>query len=426
VEQVIEALPFQKRFLDSQARYPALVSGIGTGKTYMLLLKIWQFCQDYPNTLALIVRKEFTDLRDSTMKDFERYFDVKISSDKDYKFSNNSVIMFRHAAEIEVLKNINLSIFGIEQAEEFETEEAFTFLRDRLRRDNAPLRQGCIIANANGHNWIYKMWINNPFNEEFQVWTATTFDNADNLPADFINDLKRMETEAPNHYKQFVLNSFEELGADDRLLTGSIVYQSPKLEFFEEGTRKRILAVDIARFGEDETVFTIIQSKNLTQWEQIYQHTWRDKPLTEVTGKVLSLCREFSPHIVVIDDCGVGGGVTDMLSEQRCIPEAFIGNEKATNELYENKRSEGFFKMQEMFNRGDIKILNDPILMEQLLQLRYKFKGNGKKSIVSKDEMRKDNLKSPDRADALSMALYYTNTAFTDRIRDNLPREALV
>ncbi len=392
----------------------------------MLLFKIWKFCEDYPNSLALIVRKEFTDLRDSTMKDCERYFGIKISSDKDYKFPNNSVLMFRHAAEIEVLKNINLSIFGIEQAEEFEDEQQFTFLRDRLRRDNAPLRQGCIIANANGHNWIYKMWVNNPASEDFDLSTATTFENADNLPTDFIADLKRMEIEAPNHYKQYVMNSFEELGADDLLLSGQIVYNSPKLVFYDEGTQKRILAVDVARFGEDETVFTIIQSQNIRQWNQIYQHTWRDKPLTEVVGKTLDLAREFSPDLIAIDDVGLGGGVTDRLSEQRHTPEAFIGNEKPSNPQYLNKRAEGFFRMKEFFDKGDIKIMNDPILMEQLLTLRYKYNSNNIKSIITKDEMRKDNLKSPDRADALMMSLYYTDRIFSERINRNLPREAIL
>lgn len=395
----------------------------------MLLLKVYNFCRTYPNSLALVVRKEFTDLKDSTMKDFETYFHKAIGSDKNFKFENNSVIMFRHASEIEVLKNINLSIFAIEQAEEFEDEQMFTFLRDRLRRDNAPLRQGVLIANAAGHNWMYRMWVNNPASEDFDVSTASTFDNEDNLPADFIADLRRMEIEAPNHYKQYVLNSFEELGQDDLLLTGASVYASPELVFYDEGTVRRILAVDVARFGEDETVFTIIQSNNIRQWTQIYQHTWRDKPLTEVVGKTLDLCREFSPDLVVIDDVGLGGGVTDRLSEQRRIPEAFIGNAKSTNDKYTNMRSQGFFRMKEFFDKGDIKIMKDPILSEQLLSIRYKYNSNNIKSIVSKDDMRKDGLKSPDRADALMMALYYTDRIFNVSLNRGLMeanREALV
>ena len=129
--------PFQYDFVFSEERFPALIAGIGTGKTYMLLLKIWNFLSNHPNCLGLICRKEYTDLHDSTMKDFTRYFGVTADSNKEFKFPNGSVLMFRHAAEVEVLKNINLSIFGIEQAEEFETDEQFIFLRDRLRNPNA-------------------------------------------------------------------------------------------------------------------------------------------------------------------------------------------------------------------------------------------------------------------------------------------------
>lgn len=418
--------PFQEKFLLSNKRYPALIAGIGTGKTYMLLLKIWKFCQDYPNSLALIVRKEFTDLHDSTMKDFTHYFKVNVNADKECKFENGSVIMFRHAAEIEVLKNINLSIFGIEQAEEFETDEQFIFLRDRLRRTNSPFRQGCIIANANGHNWIWKMWLNNPSNEDFDLSCATTFDNKDNLPVDFIEDLKRMEKDSPNHYKQYVMNSFEELGADDLLLNGELVYNSPKLILKHEGSQALILACDVARFGEDEIVFTIIKSRNILQWEQIFQEAHKGWDLMRTTGYLLELKRQFRPDSIVIDDVGIGGGVTDRLREQRVPPVAFIANAKPFNELYENMRAEGYFMLKDYFTKGYLKILDDMELMEQLLSIRFKYKSNGKKTIVSKDEMRKDGLKSPDRADALMMAISRTKNIFNRTLRPiaNLPREA--
>ena len=54
-----------------------------------------------------------------------------------------------------------------------------------------------------------------------------------------------------------------------------------------------------------------------------------------------------------------------------------------------------------------IKIAADRKLQEQLLTIRYKYMSNGKKALVSKDEMRKNGVKSPDRADALAMAVYF-------------------
>lgn len=408
----IQVKPFQEKFLFSLKRFPCLKAGIGTGKTMFLLLKIYNFCLNYQNSLALIVRKEYTDLKDSTMRDFQKYFTCQISSDKDYKFDNGSIIMFRHGSEIDVLKNINLSIAGIEQAEEFEKDETFNFIRDRLRREGSPYRQLCIIANAKGHNWIWKLWKNNPPNEEYDLSEATTFENEDNLPADFIADLKRMEFEAPNHYKQYVLNSDEEVEQDDYLFTHTMLKASYDLVFDKPGT-KRILACDIARFGQDSTVFTIIENKGPMYWEQIFKESHRDKDLMWTTGRFVDLRREFKTCLNVVDDDGLGGGVTDRLRELGLSLVDFKGGQKAKNEeLYGNRRSEGFFTLKDLIQKRYLKILNDFTLIDQLLTIRYKYNSKGQRFILSKDEMRKEGIKSPDEADSLMMAVASIPKAF--------------
>jgi hypothetical protein len=372
----------------------------------MLLLKIWKFCEDYPNTLALIARKEYTDLRDSTLKDFERYFEVSIDSNKEYAFKNGSKIMFRHAAELNVLKNINLSIAGIEQAEEFENDEQFNFIRDRLRRDNAPLQQLCIVANANGHNWIWRRWINNP-QSGYEISVASTFDNALNLPVDFIKDLKAMELDAPHHYKQFVLNDFQETDSDDALFTASKVYESAKLNFPHFGAYGRIMAIDVARYGDDETVFSVIEKVSPINFIQIHQETWRNHSLMETVGKTLDLKRQLLVDLLVVDDAGLGGGVTDRLRELKYKIQAFNGAGASPNPAYLNARCDAFFNLKDMIDRQQIKIMNDFELQEQLLSIKIKYRSNELKSIVSKEDMRKEGLKSPDRADAIAMCCYY-------------------
>lgn len=379
----------------------------------MLLLKIFKFCEQFPNSLALIVRKEYTDLKDSTMRDFEKYFGCQIPSSKDFVLPNKSTIMFRHGSEIDVLKNINLSIAGIEQAEEFETDETFNFIRDRLRREGSSYRQLCVIANAKGHNWVWKLWKNNPPSEEYDLSEATTFDNEDNLPADFIADLKRMEIEAPNHYKQFILNSDEEVEQDDYLFTHTLLKQSYKLAFNKKENSKRILACDIARFGQDSTVFTILENRGPMYWEQIFKESHKGKDLMWTTGRFVDLRREFKTIVNVADDDGLGGGVVDRLKEIGLTIVDFKGGQKAKNdELYGNRRSEGFFTLKEMVEKGYLKILNDFNMIDQLLTIRYKYNSKGQRFILSKDELRKDGIKSPDEADALMMAVASIPKAF--------------
>lgn len=389
-----------------------MISAIGTGKTLCLLLKIWKYCDQYPNSLALVVRNEYTDLRDSTIKDFERYFMVKVGSNKDYRFEhNNSVIMFRHASELNVLKNINLSIIGIEQAEEFTSDETFTFLRDRLRRDNAPYRQLCIIANADGHNWCWRLWKNNPSNEEFFLREATTFDNADNLPADFVADLKRMEKDAPNHYRRFVLNDHEETEGDDYVFTWEMLNTSRHL-VFPNRSKQKILGADIARFGDDETIFTALEDKGELMWEQVFQENHKGKDLMWTVGRYIDIRRELSARFGTIDDDGLGGGVVDRLKQVGVTVYAFHANAKAKDEeQYSNAKAEGYFKLKEMIENKYLKIINNEELMDQLLTIRYKYDARNRKAIISKDVMRKDGIKSPDMADTLMMATYNISKA---------------
>ena len=403
----IHLKPYQSKFISSTKRFPSIIAGIGTGKTMMLLMKLWHFCETYPDSLAWIIRKEYTDLRDSTVRDFERYFNVKVDSRQNYEMPNGSVICFRHGKEVtpNVLKNVNLSIVGIEQAEEFETETEFTYLRDRLRRDNCPYHQLCIIGNARGHNWIWKLWKNNPRSEEYDLYEACTFDNEDNLPEDFIKDLRAMKVEAPNHYSQFVMNNWEEMESDDYLFTFPILEESMKLELPDERSKSKVLGVDVARFGNDETVFTVLEQVAPYSWHQTFIETHRQKDLMWTVGRIIDIRRELNIDAVIVDDDGLGGGVTDRLKQLNINVYPFKGGEKANDfEEYANRRAEGFFELKQAITKGNLRISNNHSAIDQLLTIKYKYTGRNLKAIVSKDVMKKEGLKSPDMADALMMA----------------------
>jgi len=212
IDKRIMPQPFQSAFLDSTARFPAIGAGWGSGKTMFGIMKGLGLSDKYPGNLGLICRKKFVDLRDSTMRDFTRYTNIPIPmSTKEITLPNGSVIMFRHADELSALQNINLGWALIEQAEEFDTDEAFQMLRGRLRREGC-FHQIMLIYNKNGHNWIWKKWekkeVKDP--KEYDLVQATSFDNKVNLPQDFLDDLRRMEVESPRKFNRFVMNSSDE------------------------------------------------------------------------------------------------------------------------------------------------------------------------------------------------------------------------
>ena len=76
LEKNIELNWYQDEFMFAEQRFSAIIAAVGTGKTFAGLLKAWNYCEEHPESLGLIVRKEFVDLKSSTIKDFEMNFGV--------------------------------------------------------------------------------------------------------------------------------------------------------------------------------------------------------------------------------------------------------------------------------------------------------------------------------------------------------------
>jgi hypothetical protein len=67
------------------------------------------------------------------------------------------------------LENYNLGLFMIDQAEEVE-EDIFLKFHGRLRQHRCP-REGILLFNPNGHNWLWKRFIDE---KRRPIWKGTT------------------------------------------------------------------------------------------------------------------------------------------------------------------------------------------------------------------------------------------------------------
>ena len=246
--KTIHLEPFQDAFYRSTYRFPGMLSAWGTGKTMLAIFKGILLSQLYKDNLGLIVRRKFTDLAKSTMKDFTRYTGLKIpQGTKEVMVpGTTSQIMFMHGDELSGLQNVNLGWIYIEQGEEFDSQEQFDLLRGRLRRELipnmdyrasdpaydrfieelkvSPLLQMMVGANAAGHCWTWKKWIKDridkmtvedgPYAGEsfdaYELHEATSFDNYHNLPKAFIMDIAAMKQDSPAKYKRYVMNDHDE------------------------------------------------------------------------------------------------------------------------------------------------------------------------------------------------------------------------
>lgn len=195
-QKIRELTKPQDEFIFAIDEFVFLKGTWGCGKSLAGLIAACRECEEYPNNLYLIIRKEWVDLRDSTMKDWmDEFGDMYPIIGNDARLPNGSILMFRHGDDINALKNVNLGGALMVQGEEM-TEDDFWFLKGRLRRKEGT-RQLRVECNYDGHNWIYRLANEkkksdgSPF-EGGKLITTNTFDNKKNLPDDYIPGLMKL------------------------------------------------------------------------------------------------------------------------------------------------------------------------------------------------------------------------------------------
>jgi len=403
----IKLKPWQDDFYATDARYPAIVSGWGTGKTMTLIILAIKLAEESPNNLGLICRKEFVDLRDSTIADFEKYTGIKVPTNKDVVFPNGSRIMFRHGKELDILKNTNLGFAFMEQAEEFETSEQFNFLIGRLRRDGVKRHRLGIIANTNGHNWIWRLWKWNEMQDKnYQLSEATTFDCQDILPKDYIESLHALKTSEPKVYNRFVMNSWDEADIENYVLPDKLIRELVNREC-PIVDRRRLVVCDGSRGGADRTVIYGFEGTS-----RIYQKILRT-PETDDTmrtaGHIVIAKEQIKAEMIINDAIGVGAGISDVLRQQGQNVHDIVSSSREglfnPNKVY-NLRDEMWWTVREMMLDRAVNVPADEELIAELSATKYYPDSSGRIKIESKDLIKERLGKSPDLADAYVMGLY--------------------
>ncbi len=171
------------------------------------------------------------------------------------------------------------------------------------------------------------------------------------------------------------------------------------------------LMVDVARFGDDSTVFAARLNGSLA----CVLDSYNGKDLMQTVGWTIKYLRQLREaghliEIVVIDDTGLGGGVTDRLRELK--EEGHVelvrvkiiafngGDDPVDKEKYINARSEGWCTYAEALRRGAA-IVKDTRLRADLTAPKYKYNSHGQRVVEPKAETKKRLARSPDFGDAV-------------------------
>lgn len=366
------------------------------------------YSEQIPNNLGIIFRKEYTDLRDSTVKDFEKYTGLKVDSQRNAQVGS-STIMFRHIEELHNIQNVNLGWFAIEQADELDSDKEFFLLFGRLRREVHPsqyfkdlglaYRSGFVIGNAGDH-WGKVLWKEGKL-DDAECIEATTWDNKDVLPQDFLDSMRTLEKTKPEIYKQFVVNDWS-VNADQYILITkqSIDLLTSRVDVTPR--KKKVLACDPAT-GGDECVIYIMENTRIIETKILhYDDTMK------IVGEIILMMERHRINDCAIDTIGIGKGIADRLGEMNRNIIPINSSEKAIDhERFANKRAEMWWYAMELIQSKEVEPITDEELIRQLTTLRYNPpKSNGKISLELKHETKKRLGRSPDRADAFIYGLW--------------------
>ena len=197
-------------------------------------------------------------------------------------------------------------------------------------------------------------------------------------------------------YQASILGQFPE-SLEDTLIPRTWIDRSLGLAVTPE--KPSILGLDVGRGGDKTVLFRRDGPSCEIVWRgltpDIMQAVGR-------TGLYLSEHPECENRVVV-DDVGIGGGVTDRLREQGVKVIAFAAGAQAQNpKRWANAGSEAWGLMAEALREGKLKIPNDPVLISQLTSRKYKIQSDRRIILESKDDLKSRGGRSPDETDALS------------------------
>lgn len=163
-----------------------------------------------------------------------------------------------------------------------------------------------------------------------------------------------------------------------------------------------IMGVDVARFGDDQSVILVRQGL------MVHEITaFREMDTMKLADQVAGKIKEWRPKSVFVDAIGIGAGVCDRLRQLQFLNIVdVISGEKAGEVKYNNKRSEMWGNMKDWLKAGG-NIPDDAELKADLVAPEYFYTPSHKIQLERKKDMKARGLQSPDKGDSLAFTFAY-------------------
>lgn len=308
----------QARAFKSKAKYLLLAGAAGSGKSIVANALTRQHVKSRPNGHGYVGRWHATNIDASTLHDWylvyprDREATINKPGNLHIAMPHNCRVDFGPLADIAKLKNKNLDVVLIEQAEELPEVRMFAAAAIWARKEDARV---IVVANfdnceefAAGVAWLKDLFVTNEelryapagtkhpdngreFNPDFEYINFKTADNAENLSAGYIESLVKF---LPDDLRQSMIEGiipetssriYEELRRDVHIITPfEIPPEWDRWEVFDWGVTSSFLVGLTARISPaGEVIFTdelyqknCLISNFASQWHALHPETGVD------------------------------------------------------------------------------------------------------------------------------------------------------
>ena len=199
----------QHDFVTSSHRHSAYLGGIGSGKTFALIVRGLMMAQKAkaaglqpPRGCFLTV--SFPSLKDIVYPQLYKVFDMlgwkenrewrEVKNQTDRKFillHNGGEILMRSLDQPDRIRGIEVSWFGIDEGRNFDSDYAYRIMTGRLRQAGYS-NHGMVCSTPNGFDWMYYRFHpkGNKQLKDSEWYSAAMLDNLEFVGEDYIQDLR--------------------------------------------------------------------------------------------------------------------------------------------------------------------------------------------------------------------------------------------
>lgn len=317
------------------------------------------------------------------------------------EFINGSILSLHGSDEPDSLKGLDFKGIVLDEWSLCKRDAWDELLLPIIRQ--AKNRWAVFIFTPKGFNHAHEMWIDAKLNKDWKTYELKASQSG-LIPFEELEKAKR-ELTNKNLYQQEYECSFI-AGDENQVFNGEDLIRCVDRTVPIINEVRKLTVCDVASEGGDETVIYNLENTKKVS-EQIYVH----KDLMDTVGRIMAEVKRHGSNYVIVDKIGEGSGVFSRLREvyENDGSISVIGYdgrlEAVDKETYANKRVEDAFKVARMVTELKVDLPDDPVLVKQLMAIRFKYSSNGRLILEKKEIIKSESGVGQDRSDALIMAL---------------------